>query len=232
MQFDPVDAITWYIAFVLSVTLHEAAHALASYLGGDRTAYEGGQVSLDPIPHMRREPFGMVIMPLLSVFSMGWPMGWASTPYDPDWERRYPRRAAWMAAAGPGANLLLAVLALLGLWLGLGIGAFQAPDTIYALGNLVEGSTSFLQNVGGFISKLLILNSLLCLFNLIPLPPLDGASVIGLFVSEDLALRLRESMRGGAAILGLLLAWYLFAEIVGTLWSLLVQLVHPFTGYS
>jgi Zn-dependent protease len=232
MEFDPVDAITWYVAFVISVTLHEAAHALASYLGGDRTAYEGGQVSLDPIPHMRREPFGMVIMPLLSVFSMGWPMGWASTPYDPDWERRYPRRAAWMAAAGPGANLLLALLALLGLWVGLGMGAFQAPPTISALGNLVEGSSPFLQNVGAFLSKLLVLNALLCLFNLIPLPPLDGASVIGLFLSEDLALRLKQTMRGGMSMLGLLLAWYLFAEIVLPLWSLLIWLVHPFSNHG
>jgi len=232
MELDPISAITWYIAFVISVTLHEAAHALASYLGGDRTAYEGGQVSLDPIPHMRREPFGMVIMPLLSVFSMGWPMGWASTPYDPEWERRYPRRAAWMAAAGPGANLLLAGLALLGLWVGLGMGAFQAPSTIYALGNLVEGTSPFLQNVGGFLSKVMVLNALLCLFHLIPLPPLDGASVIGLFLSEDLALRLKQSMTGGMSMLGLLLAWYLFAEIVAPLWSLLIWLVHPFSSYG
>ncbi len=58
----PLELIVWYLAFVLSTTAHEAAHALAAYLGGDPTAYRAGQVSLNPVPHMRREPFGMVVM--------------------------------------------------------------------------------------------------------------------------------------------------------------------------
>ena len=111
---DPVDAIVYYVVFVFSVTVHEAAHAAAALLGGDATAYEGGQVSLDPIPHMRREPFGMVLLPLASVFMSGWPWGYASAPFDPAWAERHPRRAAWMALAGPGANLaiVLAITAL------------------------------------------------------------------------------------------------------------------------
>ena len=58
--------ITWYVAFLLSTTCHEAAHALAAKVGGDLTAFHGGQVSLDPIPHIRREPYGMVLFPILS----------------------------------------------------------------------------------------------------------------------------------------------------------------------
>src|ERR1700722_7560645 len=54
-----------YVVFLLSTTCHEAAHSLVAKLGGDLTAFAGGQVSLNPIPHIRREPFGMVIMPLL-----------------------------------------------------------------------------------------------------------------------------------------------------------------------
>ena len=104
---DPVDAIVFYAVFVFSVTLHEAAHAAAALAGGDATAYEGGQVSIDPLPHMRREPFGMVLLPLLTVFTVGFPLGYASAPYDPVWAERYPRRAAWMALAGPAANLAL-----------------------------------------------------------------------------------------------------------------------------
>ena len=64
---DPIEAIAFYVVFVFSVTVHEASHALAAKLGGDLTAYHGGQVSIDPVPHMRREPFGMVILPILSV---------------------------------------------------------------------------------------------------------------------------------------------------------------------
>ena len=109
VPLNELEPVVWLIVFVVSITAHEAAHALAAYVGGDPTAYQGGQVSLNPLPHMRREPFGMVLAPLLSTFTIGFPIGWASTPYDPLWEERHPRRAAWMAAAGPAANLALAV---------------------------------------------------------------------------------------------------------------------------
>src|SRR5208282_5331142 len=93
----------WYVAFLFSTTCHEAAHAYVAKIGGDTTAALGGQVSLNPIPHIRRSPFGMVVFPILSFFLSGGGMiGWASAPYDPLWERRHPRRSAWMALAGPG----------------------------------------------------------------------------------------------------------------------------------
>ena len=114
-----VDAVLFYVAFLFSVTLHEAAHAWAALRGGDQTAYLGGQVSIDPIPHIRREPIGMLVLPIITVVVSGWPFGYASAPYDPEWARRHPRRAAWMALAGPGANagllLLTAVLIRAGL---------------------------------------------------------------------------------------------------------------------
>jgi hypothetical protein len=80
---DIIYPITWYVIFILSATIHEAAHALAAKLGGDLTAYLGGQVSLNPVPHIKREPFGMVIFPLISAFLIGWPFGYAKTPTTP-----------------------------------------------------------------------------------------------------------------------------------------------------
>ncbi len=87
----------WYVVFLLSLTCHEAAHALAAKIGGDLTAFHAGQVTLDPTPHIRREPFGTILFPLLSFLlsSGGWMIGWGSAPYDPTWQQRYPRRAAW-----------------------------------------------------------------------------------------------------------------------------------------
>jgi hypothetical protein len=73
-----VDAITYFVVFLFSTTLHEAAHAWAALRGGDLTAYNGGQVTLDPRPHIKREPFGMVVLPLVSALATGWPMGYAS----------------------------------------------------------------------------------------------------------------------------------------------------------
>ena len=124
-------AFGWYLVFLFSTTFHEAAHAWVAQLGGDLTAYEGGQVSLDPRPHIRREPWGMVILPLLSVLMFGWPFGFASTPYDPFWSRRYPRRAAWMSLAGPAANLLLVVAAGLILRFGMSLGYLEVPTLFY-----------------------------------------------------------------------------------------------------
>src|SRR3954454_17339271 len=98
----------WFVAFLFSTTLHEAAHAWAALRGGDPTAYHGGQVSVSPIPHIRREPIGMVVVPLLTTLTQGWALGWASTPIDARWAERHPRRAALMSAAGPAANFLLA----------------------------------------------------------------------------------------------------------------------------
>ncbi len=112
----------WYVAFLFSTTCHEAAHALAAKLGGDETAFVGGQVTLNPVPHIQREPWGMVIIPILSLIVNRSIIGWASAPYDPLWERRHPRRAAWMALAGPATNYSLMLIAAIGLRLGWSMG--------------------------------------------------------------------------------------------------------------
>src|SRR6267378_8641055 len=86
-----------YVVFLFSTTCHEAAHSLVAKWGGDLTAAEGDQVTLNPIPHIRRSPVGMVVIPILSFLLGGWMIGWASAPFDPNWQRQYPRRSAWMA---------------------------------------------------------------------------------------------------------------------------------------
>lgn len=222
-----LDAIAWYIAFVLSTTVHEAAHALAAYLGGDPTAYQAGQLSLNPLPHVRREPFGMVVLPLFALFSAGWCLGWASTPYDLSWEQRHPRRAAWMAAAGPGANLALGVLAFALLWLGLAGGFFYAPDSVN-FSRVVASEVALLDGLGRFLSVVLLLNVVLFVLNLLPIPPLDGAAAVRLVLPEDLALRLQEALRVPAVgIITLVLVFLGFGRIVTPLWRGLVELLHP-----
>src|SRR5947209_18881554 len=118
-------------------------HALAALRGGDRTAYLGGQVSLSPIPHIRREPIGMLGVPLLTAFTNGWAVGWASAPFDPVWAARYPRRAALMAAAGPLANLALALATLAAIKLGLASGVFDVPAGPHDWSSLVVPASPF-----------------------------------------------------------------------------------------
>src|SRR6204780_1864300 len=122
--------VIWYIVFLFSTTCHEAAHSLAAKWGGDLTAFEGGQVTLNPIPHIRRSPFGMVVVPLLSYALGGWMIGWASAPYNPEWARQHPHRAAWMALAGPAANFTLMLLAAAAIRTGVALGYFAAPFSV------------------------------------------------------------------------------------------------------
>lgn len=209
----------WYVVFLFSLTCHEAAHALVAHLGGDSTAYHAGQVSLNPLPHVRREPIGTVVVPILMFFQAHYMMGWASAPYDPHWGARHPRRAAIMAAAGPMANLILASTAFAALRIGIGNGVWElAPPELYGIDRFVvapAGAANWVDGVGRLLSIGLVLNVALFLFNLIPLPPMDGASVLSGFV-EPLR-RVHESMLATpfGSLGGLLLAWLLFPRFYG-----------------
>jgi Zn-dependent protease len=228
---DPVTGVLWFLAFLFSTTVHEAMHALAAWKGGDPTAYHGGQVSLSPIPHIKREPIGMLVVPLLTALTQGWALGWASTPYDPNWAAAYPKRAAIMAAAGPLGNLLVAAAALILLRIGLAAEWF-VPAPYVSLQRLVVTSGGLETLVGTLLSILIVLNVLLAAFNLLPLPPLDGASVLGL-VLPGVADQIREWSRNPMfSLIGLLVAWRVFPLMVEPLFSFVVRLVHPGLSYG
>ncbi len=188
-----IEGLTWFVVFIFSTTLHEAGHAWAALKLGDPTAYEGGQVSLNPLPHIQREPIGMVLVPILSFALNGWLMGWASAPYDPNWAHRHPKRAALMAAAGPAANLILTVIA--GLLIKFGVAG------------LIPGAAMP-------IAILFLLNLVLFVFNLLPVPPLDGSTILPMFMSDNAARRYRDFLHQPMfSLLGLLLAWKVFPYI-------------------
>src|ERR1700730_18928540 len=166
--------LIWYIVFLFSTTCHEGAHSLVAHLGGDSTAFLSGQVTLNPLPHIRREPVGMVAVPIMSYIFAHWMMGWASAPYDPAWQERYPRRAAWMALAGPAANFTLVILSALGIRVGMLLGYFHMPAYV-GFTRITEASApGFAGFAATFLSIIFLLNLLLGTFNLLPVPPLDG----------------------------------------------------------
>jgi Zn-dependent protease len=208
----------WYVVFLFSTTCHEAAHALVAKMGGDETAASGGQVSLNPIPHIQREPWGMVVFPIISFFLFKSGMiGWASAPFDPNWERRYPRRAALMALAGPAANFTLMLLATVGLRLGHSMGWLQR--------NVDTGQPNFLTVV---LLVFFSLNLLLGTFNLLPVPPLDGSAGIMLFMSEDRAQRYLDWLRGNSfAMVGLLVGLLVFRYFYGPVENFATNLLLP-----
>jgi len=230
---DIATGLLWFLAFLFSTTVHEAMHAWAAMRGGDLTAYHAGQVSLSPIPHIRREPFGMLILPLLTAVTQGWAIGWASAPYDPHWAARHPRRAAWMAAAGPAGNLLIALASFAVLKVGLLSGWFVAPPFANFHTLVASGAGEAFGGIATALSILLVLNVFLAVFNLLPLPPLDGAAVLGIFVPEDQMNHLRAIVhQPWAQLVGLVIAWKIFPFLTGPLFALLLRLLHPTEGYS
>ncbi|HWF11243.1 MAG TPA: site-2 protease family protein [Bryobacteraceae bacterium] len=221
-----------YVVFLLSTTCHEASHSLVAKWGGDTTALEGGQVSLSPLPHIKREPFGMVIVPLLGIaFGTGL-IGWASAPYNPLWSQRHPKRAAWMSLAGPAANFALALIAAILMRIGLIAGVFTP---LYATpSHIVRAAdpSGVADGLATILSIFFSLNVLLGCFNLIPFPPLDGYGVLGLFVSERGALRLQE-MRlkmGAFGIIGIVVAWQFFDRVYPGLFALATRAFYM--GYT
>jgi Zn-dependent protease len=201
-----------YIVFLFSTTCHEAAHAYVALKGGDPTAAEGGQVSLNPIPHIRREPFGMVVLPILSVITSGGMIGWASAPYNPAWQRAYPQRAALMSLAGPAMNFFMMFVSGVLLRVGNATGIFEQPGVWLAISE--------------FLQICFQLNLLLGIFNMLPFPPFDGFGVLALFTGrigglENLRMRMSQF-----SIIGLLIGWqairYIFPPVYRIAYGIIV----------
>lgn len=172
-----VFAFIWYMVFLFSTTCHEASHALVAKWGGDDTAEQGGQITLNPIPHIRREPWGMVVIPILAFLFFGAMIGWASAPYNPQWQARYPRRSGIMALAGPAANFTLMLIAVLLIRVGISQGWFA---------NAATGGPGILEIV---LTAFFRLNLLLGIFNLFPVPPLDGSTGVMALMDDNSARR-------------------------------------------
>jgi Zn-dependent protease len=225
--------VIWYIIFLLSTTCHEAAHALVAKLGGDPTAFHGGQVTLNPLPHIRQQPWGTVVVPILSYVFSHWMIGWASAPYDPYWQQRHPRRAAWMALAGPAANFTLVILAALAIRGGMAAGIFREPvsaNFTHITEAAVPGVAAFAST---FLSILFVLNLILGTFNLLPVPPLDGNTGITLLMSESTSLRFLEWTRSqGFGMAGLLVAWVLYDKIFGFIFRVALAALYPGSNWG
>lgn len=145
------------IIILFSIILHEIAHGYAAYIQGDETAYRAGRLTLNPLVHI--DMIGSVIVPLFAFFTAGTFFGWAKpVPYNP-YNIRTKIGQAFVAAAGILTNILIAVLAIV---------FFKIALT----NGLVSGK------MGEAVMTIIMVNVSLALFNLIPIPPFDGMSII------------------------------------------------------
>ncbi|MCE9633065.1 MAG: site-2 protease family protein [Methylophilales bacterium] len=144
---------------IFAITVHEAAHGYAAKFFGDMTAYKMGRISLNPARHI--DPVGTVLVPALALLIGGMLFGWAK-PVPVNFGRlRNPKKdMLWVAAAGPGVNLLMAIL-----WVLLIRFSVILPDS-FALPAALMGAAG------------VMINTVLMVLNLLPLPPLDGGRIV------------------------------------------------------
>jgi Zn-dependent protease len=202
-----------YVVLLFSLSVHESAHAWTAFRQGDPTAHALGRISLNPLVHI--DVIGTVVMPLLMIFTGVPLLGWAKpTPVDPRYFKHLRRGQVAVAGAGPLSNLVLAALFTAGL--------FVAVRTLP--GPLREQPIVVLLSMG------LQLNVLLAVFNLFPLPPLDGSHIVEWGLPGGMGHRLMRMVApyGGYILLALVMSgalWTVLSPVHQTIVGLLYSLV-------
>lgn len=189
-----------FVVFLFSTSCHEAAHAWMANRWGDPTGRESGQMTLSPFPHIKREPFGMVVMPLIGLLAGGMLIGWASTPVTPSRMRDVKWGSFWTSAAGPLTNLLLVIVFVL---------AYKiiASPLGMSLGD-------FRQGAGDFAWIGVRLNIILMVLNFLPIPPLDGGNMLETLLPYNAAQLFQQIRPFGFFILIALMFTGIFSSIV------------------
>ena len=191
------------LPLIFAMVLHEYAHGWAANRCGDSTAKLQGRLTMNPLAHI--DPFGTIILPLMCLLIPGgFFLGWAKpVPVDPGLMRQPRRDMALVAAAGPAMNLALAVVSALLLALLLSIDSMMS-DYWSTSGESLSPDTwrqMFLLPIAVMLRYSVLINVLLMLFNLLPLPPLDGGRILTSLLPDTAAMALRRVEPYGMFIL-------------------------------
>ena len=204
---NPVDIFFQVIVLLFAICVHESAHAWMANRLGDPTAKMLGRVSLNPLVHI--DPFGTIIMPLILIVLGFPPFGWAKpTPVDPRNFKNQVRDDILTAVAGPVSNFITAFVAIVAL-------AFIVHGSGAIIGNHLHAETAT-EALATLFYDAMWINVVLAVFNLIPLPPLDGSHVIRHFLSYN-ALQTYDRIGYGALIVVLFILPMIGFNLVGIL---------------
>lgn len=200
-----MDILITLVILLFSAIVHEVSHGLVAEQLGDSTARDAGRITLNPIPHI--DPFGSILLPALLLFAGSPIVFGAAKPVPVNFNNLHPRRwgMALVSLAGPFSNLVLAVLFILPIKFGLVTGA-----------------------VGDIWLKAVIINLVLAVFNILPIPPLDGSKILASMLPYNIMYRLLEMERYGFVIVIL----FLFLGILDKILLPVVTLFFNLFGIS
>ncbi|MDB6096616.1 MAG: Peptidase family protein [Francisellaceae bacterium] len=202
--------IIWVIPTLFAITLHEVAHGLVAYKLGDRTAYMMGRLSLNPLKHI--DLLGTILIPGLLFLTGNMLFGWAKpVPINTRYLRNYKRDTILVAIAGPLSNFIMAIA-----WALLTKLAIECND------NSTENFLFLLTNIG--IAGIQI-NLMLMLFNLLPIPPLDGSHVLARLLPIRLSYAYENIKAYGFIILIILIQLGITNSILSPLFNVLMNAI-------
>jgi Zn-dependent protease len=208
------DISVWVVPLVIAITFHEAAHGFVAHRLGDNTAWERGRVTFNPLKHI--DPFGTVILPAILLLSHSPFLFGYAKPVPVNFRAlRHPRSGmVWVALAGPATNIALALVAAL---------------AFHVLGLLPPEAAGWLADN---LKNALVINVILAIFNMLPIPPLDGGRVaVGLLPPVLAAPLARLEPFGMLILIGLLILLPLAGSQFGLNLDVISAILRTATGY-
>jgi Zn-dependent protease len=182
------EIIITFPAFLLALVVHEYSHAAMATFFGDQTAAWSGRLTLNPLVHI--DPVGTILLPLIGMWFQVPMFGWAKpVPIDPRQFRNYRRGLFWVAFAGPLSNILF---------------GFVSTLVFVAVEKYVPGTMAYRAGMLELLRSLVLINFMLAVFNLLPVPPMDGSNIVLSFLSYN-ATRVFYQIQQYAGLLMLLL---------------------------
>lgn len=216
-------AVLWLICWFLTIGLHEGGHAWMAYWRGDNTAHLLGKRSINPVRHIDKDNmfnlFATVGLPVITVFTMGWPIGFAWVPVNPGNMRNPARDSALVGAAGPMGNVvgaLLGALLLVGMIM---VSAWTGGGLELDPRQFIKGDTSIaIALLAALAYRMMLINILLGLINLLPIPGVDGGNVLYYFLNPR-GREIFNQLRPYGLIIFFFVAWFLLAKPIYALFD-------------